>query len=198
MDERLATLETILDKTIGVMTSTGDAQHPLPTPCSELNVEHLLEHMAVWAKVFDAAVNDNPVGFDPETHQVGPQRSAVFAQAARSIVASLRQRGWDRVMTMTSSPVPGEVVVNMLLIEYLGHGWDLARAIGTEPSYTDHEAEVALEAGQAILKPQYRDAGMFNHEVDPGEAATPLDKLVAFLGRSPGWAPATTTPASHD
>lgn len=74
-------------------------------------------------------------------------------------------------MTMTSSPLPGEFVVNMLLMEYVGHGWDLCRATGRESPYSDHEADAALTAAQAILQPQYRGTGMFEAEVNVADDA---------------------------
>jgi hypothetical protein len=56
--------------------------------------------------------------------------------------------------------------------------------------YTDHEAAVAMTATQAIIKPQYRGTGMFGQEADAGPNPTTLDRLAAFLGRSPHWSAA--------
>ena len=90
-------------------------------------------------------------------------------------------------MTMTSSPLPGEFVVNMLLMEYIGHGWDLCRATGQASPYSDHEATAALTAARAILQPQYRGTGMVEAEVIVPDDAAPMDRFVAFLGRDPHW-----------
>ncbi len=194
MDERVSTLAAMLDLTPALMAKVTPEQHPWPTPCGEFTVEDLLEHMALWVQVFDAAVNGTVPGFDPSDHRVGDRWAETFERSARSIVDGLEQRGHERPMTMTSDPIPGEFVLNMMLMEYIGHGWDLARAIGVDVPYDDHQAEVALVAARAIIEPQYRGTGMFDAEVDPGPDAGPIDRFVAFLGRDPRWVP---PPTSH-
>jgi len=39
-----------------------------------------------------------------------------------------------------------------------------------------------------MLKPEYRGPGKtFGYEVEVSDDAGPVDRLVAFLGRDPGW-----------
>jgi uncharacterized protein (TIGR03086 family) len=193
MDERVTTLAAMLDRTPALMAKVAPDQHRLPTPCGEFTVQDLLEHMALWVQVFDAAVNGTALGFDPTDHRVGDGWAETFEGSARSIVEGLDQQGYERPMTMTSDPIPGEFVLNMLLMEYIGHGWDLARSVGVGVPYDDHEAEVALVAARAIIEPQYRGTGMFDAEVDPGADPAPIDRFVAFLGRDPRWVPPATS-----
>jgi uncharacterized protein (TIGR03086 family) len=187
MDERIPTLQTMLDKTLTLMEGTAKTDYGRSTPCDEYDVKAVLEHLAVWAPVFAAAVNDTRVDYDPTTHVVGNERIKVFASAANSMMSGLKANGIDRPMTMTSDPLPGEFVLNMMLMEYIGHGWDIARGTGRALPYTDHEAAVALSAAQAIIQPQYRGTGMFDQEADAGPNPTNLDRLAAFLGRNPHW-----------
>jgi uncharacterized protein (TIGR03086 family) len=190
MDNRIPTLQTMLDKTLTLMEGTAQTDYDRPTPCGEYDVLAVMEHVAVWAPVFAAAVNDTRVDFDPTTFVVGSERIKVFASASDSMMAGLKANGFDRMMTMTSDPLPGEFVLNMMLMEYIGHGWDIAQATGRALPYTDHEAAVALTAAQAIIQPQYRGTGMFGQEADAGPNPSNLDKLAAFLGRSPRWSAA--------
>jgi uncharacterized protein (TIGR03086 family) len=187
MDTRVDTLASMLDKTAAVIAAVGDRHHGLPTPCSEFNVGDLLGHIALWVQVFDTSVNELPLRFDPSSHQVTEGWGAIFGDSSRSIVAGLRSKGFDRPMTMSSDPMPGEFILNMLLMEYIGHGWDLARAIGSDVPFSDREGEVALAASQAILRPEYRGTGMFGFETPIADDASPIDKFVAFLGRNPNW-----------
>jgi uncharacterized protein (TIGR03086 family) len=187
MDERISTLQTMLDKTLTLMEGTAKTDYGRSTPCDEYDVKAVLEHVAVWAPVFAAAVNDTRVDYDPTTHVVGNERIKVFAVAVDSMMSGLKANGIGRPMTMTSDPMPGEFVLNMMLMEYIGHGWDIARATGRALPYTDHEAVVALAAAQAIVQPQYRGTGMFGQEADAGPNPTNLDRLAAFLGRNPHW-----------
>ncbi len=187
MDNRIDILDHMFTKTTTVLRSVASNQHGRATPCGEFDVGGVLNHIAVWVQVFESAVNDAPLPFDPMTHTATTDWADTFASSSARIIDGLRTKGFDRPMTMTSSPLPGEFVVNMLLMEYIGHGWDLCRATGHASPYSDHEAAAALTASQAILQPQYRGTGMFEAEVIVPDNAAPMDRFVAFLGRDPGW-----------
>ena len=167
-----------------VVRSVRPDQLELPTPCDDFNVGDVLSHVAVWVQVFDGAVNDRELDFDPMTASVDAGWGDVLNRAGASIVAGLRERGIDREMVMTANPMPGEFILNMLLMEYVGHGWDLAWALGIAPPHTDAEAEIALAAAQAIIQPQYRGTGMFDEIVEASADASAHDRFAGFLGRS--------------
>lgn len=192
MDDRIATLASMLDKTGDLMVAVDAADLGSPTPCGEYDVRALLEHMAVWVQVFDSTVNGATCPLDPSTARIDGGWAEIFRTSASAIVAGLRADGFDRPMTMTSSPLPGEFVLHMLLMEYVGHGWDLGRAIGAEVPFTDAEATTALRAAEAILAPEHRGTGMFEEEVAVADDATPTERFVAFTGRRPDWAPSTS------
>lgn len=185
--DRLDSLASMLTRTAQIVADVGPEDLDLPTPCTDFDVRALLEHMTTWIQVFDATVNDRPLPFDPMTHTVGGSYAEVFATASDGVMTGLRTSGWDRMMTMTGSPIPGEFVLSMLLMEYLGHGWDLSRATGIADPYTDDEAEVALAAARAIVSPEYRGTGMFGPEVILPPGAPVMDRCMAFVGRDPHW-----------
>lgn len=191
MDDTLTTLGSMLNRTAALIAAVQPTDLARPTPCTDFDVEHLLEHMTTWVQVFDATVHDRPLPFDPSSHTVGADYARVFTTAADGILEGLWASGWDRMMTMTGSPLPGELVLNMLLMEYVGHGWDLARAIGAPVPFTDDEARVALVAAQAIIAPEYRGTGMFDAEVPVPADAPAMDRAMAFVGRDPAWSPAS-------
>ncbi|MGI9616073.1 MAG: TIGR03086 family metal-binding protein [Acidimicrobiales bacterium] len=191
--ERIDALESMLAKTLELMTSISPDAEQRPTPCADFSVADLLQHLAVWVRVFDGAVNDRELLFDPFVEQGASgttieDHAAVFAAAAESIVAGLRGRGVDSPMTMTADPLPGAMVMAMLLMEYVGHGWDLATATGSDIPFSDREASIALDAARSIIQPEYRGTGMFDDEVVVGEDAPAIDRFVGFLGRTPAWA----------
>ncbi|MEL7157312.1 MAG: TIGR03086 family metal-binding protein [Actinomycetota bacterium] len=187
MDQRINVLETMLDKMTGQLAALDPRQDDQPTPCPSMTVGDLAEHLAVWMQVFAATTNDTPLDIDPLTHRVGPDRADVFAAAAAETVGGLRRSGHDRLMTMHGDQLPGELVLNMLLMEYVGHGWDLARATRSPLPYTEAEATVALDAAQAIIQPDYRGPELFDAEVAVASGAPAIDRLVGFLGRDPAW-----------
>jgi len=189
MDRRIDTLESMLDKTGDVVLAVDPGQHRLPTPCADFDVARLLEHIAVWIQVFDSAVNCKELGFDPNDHRIAAGWYRIVVEATKSIVSGLRDHGVDRQMTMTSAPMPGEFILNMLLMEYVGHSWDLTRACGIDPPHDELEAAAALTAARTIVLPEHRDSPMFakSLEVQPGAPA--MESFVAFLGRDPAWSP---------
>jgi uncharacterized protein (TIGR03086 family) len=74
----------------------------------------------------------------------------------------------------------------MMLIEYVGHGWDLAVATGQPVPYAEPEAQAALEAARGMLMPAYRGPGQtFGDEVEVSADAAAMDRFVAFIGRDP-------------
>lgn len=190
MDERIDTLAAMFDKTHDLLTEIDGTEHELATPCADYRVGELLEHLAVWVQVFDGAVNDRPLPFDPSSHRIEAGFGEVFAAAAESILAGLRDRGFDREMTMTEHPMPGEFILSMLLMEYVGHGWDLCRSTGRAVPFTEHEAATALAAASTIIAPEYRGTGMFDAIVEVPADAPAIDRYVGFVGRDPQWTPA--------
>lgn len=184
MDERIDLLESIVVECGALMRAAERTDLSAPTPCSEYDLRALLEHVAVWVQVFDAAVNDRSVGFDPNEERIGSGWSDTYDRAARAIVEGLRDRGIDRTMTLTSTPLPGEFVLKMMISEYVGHGWDLASAIGVRQPFTDAQIEGALAAIRSILEPQHRGV-MFGDEVAVPDGAPLIDRFVGFIGRDP-------------
>jgi uncharacterized protein (TIGR03086 family) len=78
----------------------------------------------------------------------------------------------------------------MMLGEFVGHGWDLAKATGAPLDWPDAAATQALESMRAMVQPGMRGPDKFmGEEVPVPDDAPPLDKLVAFSGRDPNWTP---------
>jgi len=189
MDKRIGTLESMLDKTGDVVLAVDPDQHDLPTPCADFDVAELLEHVALWIQVFDSAVNNKELGFNPNDHRIAADWHRIFVEATKSIISGLNDLGIDRQMTMTSAPMPGEFILNMLLMEYVGHSWDLARACGIDPPHDEPEAAAALEAATSIVLPEHRGSPMFAQVFDVAPDTPAIERFVAFLGRDPAWSP---------
>jgi uncharacterized protein (TIGR03086 family) len=113
--------------------------------------------------------------------------SAAAAAAACAAAGAL-----ERKMELPGlGAFPGPVAVSFHFVDYLIHGWDVAKAIGAVP-------EPGADLVQAALKmvsrypdtPQVRGPGApFAAKVAVPDDAPPLDRLVGLLGRAPSWAP---------
>lgn len=85
-----------------------------------------------------------------------------------------------------SNPMPGEFILNMMLMEYVGHSWDLAQAAGLDLAHNEAESATALQAAQTIVQPEHRGA-MFGPAIEPADNATTIEKYACFVGRDPHW-----------
>ena len=76
----------------------------------------------------------------------------------------------------------------VLTADVLAHTWDLAKSIGVDPNLDRTLCEVSYE----IVQPneaRLRSSGMFGPAVPVSSDADAATRLIAFLGRDPGWTP---------
>ena len=171
-------LQSVLDDTEAVIASVAPGQEHLPTPCTDFDVARVVDHLVGWASSFAARLNGGSVTGDPNDYRAGESPATEFQQAAQSILAAYREGGEE------SQKLP----VGILIMEFLVHGWDLATATGSPVRFSPAAADLALATGRQMLAPEYRGPGKsFGEEVAVSDAAGPVDRLVAFLGRDPGW-----------
>ena len=185
MDE-VVLLTGILDKTTDVIAGVSANQGDLPTPCEDYGVTALVDHIVGWVQVFDAESNGRPFEGDAATYRCGSDPEAEFHVAAAGVVADGQEHGLDRQVRIISGEMPGEMVFNMTLMEYLTHGWDLAAATAQVPPYTEDEAAEILRRAERTLPAEYRGDDMpFGPSIPIGLEAPPLDRFMAFMGRDP-------------
>jgi uncharacterized protein (TIGR03086 family) len=182
-----------VDLLAGVLSKTGDViegvradQRSLPTPCGDYDVEALLNHIVGWLLVFEAGCHGRSYEGEAANHRCGAGPAREFRTAAASLVAGWEKYGVDRQVAVTGGTLPGENVLNMAVMEYLAHGWDLAVATGQPIPFTEQEAAEALARAKVTLPPKYRGENMpFGEIVPVDEHAPAVDRFVAFLGREP-------------
>lgn len=171
-------MESVLDETEGAIASVAPGQEALPTPCPDFDVADMVNHLVGWASSFAARLTGGPVTGDPNEYRAGVSPATEFHQATQSILAAYREGGEQ------SQKLP----IGFLLMEFLVHGWDLAAATGSSVTFKPAAADLALATGRQMLQPEYRGPGKtFGDEVAVSDSAGAVDRLVAFLGRDPGW-----------
>ncbi len=177
-ESEAALLASVLAETEVTIRAVGPDQRHWPTPCSDLDVARLTDHVVGWAVSFASRLTDGPDIGDPNAYRAGPSPATEFHQAAQRIVGAYRQA------TEQAQNLP----MGFLIMEFLTHGWDIAAAIDRGVSYRGEAAELALQTGRVMLKPEYRGPGKaFGQEVPVPDSAGAVDRLVAFMGRNPDW-----------
>ena len=179
-------LEGVLDKTAGLLDGVTPDQYSDPTPCPDYDVRTLVNHITGWAQNFASGANGEAPSGDPTTYVAGDDPAGEFREAAGRVVAGWRTHGLDRNVSIMGGDLPGQMVLNMTIMEYLTHGWDLATATKQPVPYTDAEAEQTLALAEGTLPPQYRGVDQpFGDIVEVPDTAPAVDRFVGFMGRDP-------------
>lgn len=166
-----------------------------PTPCSEWTLADLLAHMTVQHYGFAAAAAGN--GGDPAVWKTGPLGNdpvADYATAAERVLTAFAQDGVpDREFTLFEfrpvSTFPAAAAIGFHLIDYVVHGWDVARSLGMDYELAPDLAELALRIALRVpngpnrLEPE----AAFRPGLAAPDNATHLDRILSALGRSPSW-----------
>jgi uncharacterized protein (TIGR03086 family) len=168
-----------------------------PTPCRDLDVRALLDHLA-WAAVLSqlAAVR-TPLEHDWSSLTPAPfldglpveqWAAAIPVELDTAADAWADRAAWEGETLMGAAPMPASVVGAMMLAEFVLHGWDLARAIGAPYDVPAALGEATLAAVVPIAQ-LGRDGGWFGPEVPVDPSAPAIDRALGLTGRDPAWTP---------
>ena len=148
------------------------------SPCAEYTAgevgEHVVRSMVLLASVAGGSA-DGPAP--------GSLEGRVTASAGAAL-AAWRGRGLDGSVAVGRSTLPAGLAVEIIPLELLVHGWDLARATGAEIEVVPEVADYVLGRARLLITPDKRGRS-FAAEVPAGPAATALERLIAFSGREP-------------
>ncbi len=177
-------LETVLEKDRKLIESVSSQDLSRPTACPDFDVRALVAHQAGWLQVFAAGAQGRAARSDPSEY-AGTDPAADFRVAADEVVAGWRQHGVDRSVSLTGgAELPGQMVLDMTLMEYVTHGCDLALATGQPVPFADAELETTLDKARRTLPDEYRGEGQaFGAAIDVADDAPPLERLLGFMGR---------------
>lgn len=173
------------------------------TPCDGWTVAGLLTHLSIQHRGFAAAARGD--GGDLAhwaPRPPAPDPVADFLAATADVLTSFAADGAGAVPfrlpeISTSVEFPADQAVSFHFIDYVVHSWDLARSIGTRPNLGQPVLEAAWQVARLVPdEARGRPGSPFGLLVPVPADAPLLDRIVAHLGRHPGWAPpATREPA---
>jgi uncharacterized protein (TIGR03086 family) len=158
---------------------TEDQRHAA-TPCAEWDVDALLAHMAAGPAYLMGALGEDPG--PPPTDAAG-YRAAVSRSAAAAREPGALQRtclspaGFEWTIADAAAGTA---------MDQLVHTWDLAVAIGADRVLDPEVVEMCLAMFVPAMPDIGRQAGFVGPEIVVGDGASPQDRLLAAMGRSPG------------
>jgi uncharacterized protein (TIGR03086 family) len=166
-----------------------------PTPCSEWTLADLLAHMTAQHLGFAAAAAGR--GADPDAWQVAPlggEPVLEYAAAAEAVITAFAEPGvlerrFQLPEIMPGMAFPAAQAISFHFIDYVVHGWDVARALGVGYELDADLAEAALPVARAVPggASRLRPGAAFRPILDAPADADPLDRILALLGRPPDW-----------
>lgn len=145
-----------------------------PSPCTEWDARGVVEHVIGFHDVLLL----RPLDAKPQRPKDDPvQRWAVTLQALFDVLSRPGVLNPDRAS-----------LLGVLTTDVLVHTWDLARAIGVNVDLDPDLCKVGYERTTANVD-RLASSGMFRPPATVAASASVQDKLLAMLGRNPGWCP---------
>jgi len=179
----------VLDKIVATATSADLAR---PTPCAGWTLEDLLRHQVSENHGFATAAREGSAP-DWDGGVLGDDPYRAYAASVDDFLDAFADDAvYDRQLALGPGGaigiVPGRLAAHMHLVDTVAHGWDLARTLDL-PYEPDAEAlSASLALAERIPNEAREERGTFAPVVDVPADASDLDRFLALLGRSPGWA----------
>jgi uncharacterized protein (TIGR03086 family) len=189
----LADFDSTLDACTRLVEGVRPDQWDSATPCAEWDVRQLVDHVTTGNRMIAAlATGERPEGAEGLRQlraRLAPAREDDPVEAFRGSAHQLREAFSHPDFPEGTYQTPmgvergGEFLIQMRTTETLIHGWDLARATGQDPAFSEAVAEQTLATVRASLAGIPRDNRGFGPEQPAPEHAPAIDRLAAFMGR---------------
>lgn len=125
---------------------------------------------------------------------LGDDAVAAYASAAERVLAAVAEpgvleRGFVLPEFGTTRPFPARQAIGFHFIDYVVHGWDVARSLGVPYALDADLLEAAWPIAQAVPNGETRltEGAAFRPALAAEPDADRLDQILAALGRSPAW-----------
>jgi uncharacterized protein (TIGR03086 family) len=167
-----------------VVAGIKPGQWDAPTPCTEMDVRAVVNHLVSGHLTF-AALARSEAPPERGADQLGDDPLEAFRRSGREMREAFAAPGvLEMEFTAPFGTAPGSALVHVRIVELLAHGWDLARATGQDLDFPEDLAERTLAATrhQLVTRPEGPEAP-FAPEVKVPEEAPAIDRLAGFLGR---------------
>ena len=187
-------LEPATDAMTRLVEGVRDDQLGAPTPCPDMTVGDLLDHVDGLSLAFAAAANKKPLDTGgrppaPDAARLGTDwRSRIPGRLAELALAWRSEPAWTGMTAAGGVDLPGELAGIIALNEILVHGWDLAAATGQEFTADPELLRAAYGFVQSSAAENPNGTpGLFGPPVPVPADAPPVDQLIGLSGRDPGW-----------
>ena len=153
------------------------------TPCPGWDLAALLAHLAASVSDLESAIRTGHLDQEPGPGPGdGDPVEALRDHAANLLFSCYAHHGSDRFVLVGGLPLPSVIVACTGAVEIAVHGWDVSAARGRGSPIPPGLAVRMLGVTPLLLASR---AGLFGPPVVVSPQASPGDRLVAHLGRTP-------------
>jgi uncharacterized protein (TIGR03086 family) len=171
------------------------------TPCDGWDLSQLLAHMTAQHRGFAAAARGdgaNPARWDTAAvaDAVAIDPAGSYAAAAADVLEAFAD---DDVLAASfalpefgsGAVFPGSVAIGFHFVDYVVHGWDVARALDAPFVLPADVIAAVLPLVFAVPDGDFRTTpgSVFAPAIAASEPLSDLDRALLHLGRSPAWTP---------
>ncbi len=187
MTDGVALLERAICYAVGTLCAVTPDALSRPTPCAGWDLRMLMRHVTDSLDVLQESVDTGRVGPGPAEADADEAADpvAAFRDRARQVLGAWTVAGHqDLVIAIADLPLMSSIVASTGALEIAAHGWDISQACGQRQPIPPALAADMLEIASLVITSETRYP-RFAAAVATSPAASPSDRLVCFLGRSP-------------
>lgn len=194
MSQLLQQHRHVLERSASIVAQVRPDQLDLPTPCAGWALRDLLAHMIGQNYGFAAAaVGPGPDADAFAPRPIGADPAGQYAESVQRVLDAfaspgLLGRGMFLAEVRGGMTIPAPIAIGFHLVDYVAHGWDVARAIDVPVTFDEDALATALQVAEDVPDEakSIADGTPFRPSVPTAGPGT-LARIVALLGRSPSW-----------
>jgi uncharacterized protein (TIGR03086 family) len=188
-----------IERSVEVVAGVATNDLHRPTPCAGWNITDLLAHMTVQHRGFAAAARGHGaelVVWDPATvaDRVAVDPAGTYAAAAADVLDAFAADGvLESAFALPElgpgASFPGALVIGFHFVDYVVHGWDVARSIGSHFDLPAGVVAAVLPVALAVPDGELREGegAPFGPAIAADDGLSDFDRVLLHLGRSPAW-----------
>jgi uncharacterized protein (TIGR03086 family) len=185
--EPVGLLERAISYALTAVQAVAPTHLSRATPCPRWDLRTLLTHATESLTDLHQAIDAGYLDYrGSRAHRdTAADPVTTFRERASQLVGAWTTRcGQDHAITIVDRPLTASIVASTGAVEIAVHGWDIARTCGNRQSIPPALATELLAISQVLVTDATRHP-MFDPPVPVSPQASPSDRLVAFLGRTP-------------